>query len=58
VEPIAILAYRVWLMERQRLRRRLQGIGVAVSEWREDEYVQRPLWEVEAFRRSARLVHA
>ncbi|MDP9331676.1 MAG: DUF58 domain-containing protein [Actinomycetota bacterium] len=57
-DPIANLARRVWLMERQVLRRRLQRIGVAVSEWREDEFLQQPVWEVEAFRRSARLVNA
>ena len=56
-DPIASLAHRVWLMERQKLRRRLQRIGVAVSEWREDEFLQQPVWEVEAFRRSARLVY-
>jgi uncharacterized protein (DUF58 family) len=58
VDPIAGLAHRVWLMERQMLRRQLQRIGVAVSEWHEDEFLQQPLWEVEAFRRSARLVYA
>ena len=57
-DQIASLAHRVWLMERQALRRRLQRIGVAVAEWREDEFLQQPLWEVEAFRRSSRLVNA
>lgn len=57
-DQIANLAHRVWLMERQELRRRLQRIGVAVSVWPEDEFLQQPLWEVEAFRRSARLVNA
>lgn len=57
-DQIANLAHRVWLMERQELRRRLQRIGVAVSEWPEDDFLQQPMWEVEAFRRSARLVNA
>jgi uncharacterized protein (DUF58 family) len=54
-ESIDRLARRVWLMERQRLRRRFRGVGVAVSEWHEGEFLQRPLWEVGSFRRSARL---
>jgi uncharacterized protein (DUF58 family) len=57
-DPIASLARRLWIMERQVLRRRLQRIGVAVSEWPEDEFLQRPVWDVEAYRRSARLVYA
>ena len=56
-DPVVSLALRVWVMERQMLRRRLQRIGVAVAEWREDELLQGPLWEVEAFRRSARIAH-
>jgi uncharacterized protein (DUF58 family) len=57
-DPIASLAHRVWVMERRVLHRRLQRVGVAVSEWREGEFLQQPVWEVEAFRRSARLVNA
>jgi uncharacterized protein (DUF58 family) len=54
-DAIERLARRVWLMDRQRLRRRFQGVGVAVAEWHEAEFLQRPLWEVGSFRRSARL---
>lgn len=57
-DPVIVLAYRVWVMEREMLRRRLHGVGIAVTEWRDDEFIQQPVWEVERFRRSARLVHA
>jgi uncharacterized protein (DUF58 family) len=56
-DPVAVLAHRVWVMEREMLRRRLQGIGIAVAEWRDGEFLQQPVWEVERFRRSARLAH-
>jgi uncharacterized protein (DUF58 family) len=59
VEPdsAAGLAHRVWVMEREILRRRLQAVGVAVAEWRDDQLIQHPVWEVERFRRSARIAH-
>lgn len=57
-DAIERLAHRLWLMERQRLRRRFQGVGVAVAEWHEAEFLERPLWEVGSFRRSARLARA
>jgi uncharacterized protein (DUF58 family) len=57
-DAIERLAHRLWLMERQRLRRRFQGVGVAVAEWHEGEFLEHPLWEVASFRRSARLARA
>ena len=57
-DPVTVLAHHVWEMEREMLRRRLQGVGIAVAEWRGDELIQQPIWEVERFRRSARLARA
>jgi uncharacterized protein (DUF58 family) len=57
-ESIEGLAQRIWSMDRQRLRRRFQGVGVAVAEWHEGDFLQRPLWEVTSFRRSSRLARA
>jgi uncharacterized protein (DUF58 family) len=57
-DAIERLAHRLWLMERQGLRRRFQGVGVAVAEWHEAEFLEHPMWEVGSFRRSARLARA
>ena len=57
-DAIDRLARRVWAMERQRLRRRFQAVGVAVAQWEEDDLLQRPVWEVASFRRSERLAPA
>ena len=57
-DGIERLAHRLWLMERQKLRRRFQGVGVAVAEWHEAEFLEHPMWEVGSFRRSARLARA
>jgi uncharacterized protein (DUF58 family) len=57
-DPIDRLASRMWGMERDRLHRDLRRIGVSVAEWRDGEDLQRAVWEVEASRRSARLVYA
>jgi uncharacterized protein (DUF58 family) len=57
-DEIADLARRIWIMEREMLRHRLQAVGIAVAEWKDEDPVQRALSEVEAFRRSARLVPA
>jgi uncharacterized protein (DUF58 family) len=54
-DAIEGLADRIWSMERERLRHAFEGVGVAVAEWPEAEYLQAPLWEVGSFRRSARL---
>ena len=57
-DPIDRLASRIWAMERDRLHRDLRRIGVSVAEWHNGEDLQRAVWEVEASRRSARLVYA
>ena len=57
-DTIEVLADRIWSMERERLRHAFEGIGVGVAEWREDGFLQAPLWEVGSFRRSARLARA
>jgi uncharacterized protein (DUF58 family) len=57
-DPIGALAHRIWAMEREKLHRDLRRAGIAVAPWREGEHLQAPLWEVEASRRSARLVYA
>jgi uncharacterized protein (DUF58 family) len=49
------LAYRIWVMERAALRRRLREVGIAVAEWADGDPVQRPLWEVASSRRMVRL---
>ncbi|HZP90387.1 MAG TPA: DUF58 domain-containing protein [Actinomycetota bacterium] len=57
-DPVGALGLRIWLMEREMLRRRLRRVGIAVAEWRETQFLQAAMWEVESFRRSARLVPA
>ncbi len=50
-EPFAVpgttdtdaLAHRLWLLEREALRTRLQALGVPISRWREDQPLQVPL---------------
>jgi len=59
VEPgrseIAGLAYRLWLLERETLRARLEGLGVGVARWRDDVPLEAALEEVRTYRRNARL---
>jgi uncharacterized protein (DUF58 family) len=57
-DPVADLARRIWVMERQKLHRDLRRVGIAVSPWRDGAYLQTPVWEVETSRRSARLASA
>jgi uncharacterized protein (DUF58 family) len=49
--PSDALAHRLWLLQRQALRARLQELGVPVSEWRGDPPLQVPLVEASEFRR-------
>ncbi len=51
--PTDALAHRVWLLQRAALRQRLLRQGIAVSEWREDWPLLRPLEEMARFRRFA-----
>jgi len=49
------LAYRLWLLERDVLRSRLQGLGIAVARWGEDVSLEEALEGVRTYRRYARL---
>jgi len=59
VEPgrdeIERLAYRLWLLERDVLRSRLQGLGMAVARWGDDVSLEAALEGVRTYRRYARL---
>ena len=48
------VAYDIWTLRRDALRHRLQSVGVAVAEWRDDTQLQAVLEEVREFRRYAR----
>jgi uncharacterized protein (DUF58 family) len=48
------VAYDIWTLRRDALRHRLQSVGVAVAEWRDDTPLQAVLEEVREFRRYAR----
>lgn len=48
------LAYRLWRLQREALRTRLQGLGIAVAVWEDDDTLSPALEGVNAFRRSAR----
>lgn len=50
---VDIAAYRLWTLQREALRRRLQGLGIAVGVWADDTSLQAGLEEVNAFRRSS-----
>jgi uncharacterized protein (DUF58 family) len=49
------VAYRLWRLERQALRARLQAMGIAVVVWNETDLLDAGLEGVNAFRRSAGL---
>lgn len=51
------LAYRLWLLEREVLRRQLEGIGIAVASWGETGSLEAALEEVRTYRRYARSAH-
>ena len=48
------LAYRLWRLRREALRSRLQGLGIGVAVWAQDDTLGPGLEGVNAFRRSAR----
>ena len=50
----AALAYRLWLLERDVLRMRLAGAGIAVGRWGDETSLEEALEEVRTFRRYAR----
>jgi uncharacterized protein (DUF58 family) len=49
------VAYRLWILQRETLRARLLGLGIAVSRWDEHRPLEVALEEVRTFRRYARL---
>ena len=59
VEPgrseVAGLAYRLWILERETLRARLEGLGVGVARWGDGVSLEAALEEVRTYRRNARL---
>lgn len=48
------IAFRLWKLEREALRYRFQGLGVAVVVWERGQPLERVLAEVQRFRRYAR----
>jgi hypothetical protein len=50
---VAGLAHRLWLLERDVLRRRLQRAGIAMGRWGNDAALDEALEEVRTFRRYA-----
>jgi uncharacterized protein (DUF58 family) len=57
-DGISDLAHRFWLLEREMLRGRLEGVGVAVAAWPDERSLFRAFWELETFRRQVRLAPA
>ena len=52
------LAYRLWLLQRETLRARLAGLGIAIARWDDEIPLEAALEGVRTFRRHARLAHA
>jgi hypothetical protein len=48
------LAYRLWVLERELLRSRLERLGIAVGRWGDDEALEEALEKVRTYRRYAR----
>jgi hypothetical protein len=48
------LAYRLWVLEREVIRRRLESLGIGIARWG-DLDLETALEEVRTFRRYARL---
>jgi hypothetical protein len=51
------LAYRLWVLEREVVRSRLEGLGIAVARWGQTD-LESALEEVRTFRRHAKLARA
>jgi uncharacterized protein (DUF58 family) len=68
VDPVPVLAYgrnelerlafRLWVLQREVLRSRITGFGIAVARWTDDVALDAALEEVRTFRRNARLARA
>ena len=55
---VKTLAYRLWVLERERLRSRLESLGIAVGRWGDDEALEEALEKVRTYRRYARIARA
>jgi uncharacterized protein (DUF58 family) len=55
VSETAVLARRLWRLEREVLRSRFLRAGVVVAAWSEGDAMEPVVWEMEAWRRRARL---
>ena len=55
-DEVGGLAWRLWLLQREELRAKLVGMGVAVSRWDEEMPLDAALQGVKTYRRHARLV--
>jgi hypothetical protein len=62
VEPgrseIEVLAHRLWLLEHEVLRSRLERLGIGVARWGDDVSLEAALEEVRTYRRYARVARA
>jgi uncharacterized protein (DUF58 family) len=54
-DEVESLAYRLWLLEREVLRGRLQGVGIGVSRWGDGTSLEEAIEEVRTYRRYVRL---
>jgi uncharacterized protein (DUF58 family) len=52
------LAYRLWVLEREAMRARLERLGIGVARWSDDRSLEASLEEVRTYRRHARLARA
>jgi uncharacterized protein (DUF58 family) len=52
------LAYRLWLLEREAMRARLERLGIGVARWNEETPLEAALEGVRTYRRHARLARA
>jgi uncharacterized protein (DUF58 family) len=54
-EKVEALAFRLWLLDRDVLRLRLQSVGIAVARWGDDRSLEEALEGVRTYRRYAKL---
>ena len=53
--PLERLAYRLWLLDREMLRSRLERLGIGIARWGDDVALESALEEVRTYRRYARV---
>ena len=49
------IAYRLWVLDRDLLRARLERLGIGIARWGEDMALESALEEVRTYRRYARV---